>query len=198
MDWLNTIDELNNQQIKDKATRDEILRNIESCNTKLEDITNKDAHYTNTIDCLLSISEYSRASVQEHFEKFVTYILQYVFGDDYSFKVIWNTGAKNTTVDFVVVTPTDEGILAVDPKSGKGGGVCDVVSFGLRLAFLTKLNNRSPILLDESFSQLSKTYIPNVASLFKDINEKFGYQIIFITHQVGTDFTENCDQLITL
>lgn len=206
MTWLDDIELIKNKNITDKATRDEISRSIGSFNNRLSDISNSLDIYSKTMECLLEISEYSRKSVQEHFEKFVTYILQYVLGSDYSFHVVWTTGAKNTQVDFLVRSPDpyakppykEEDFILVNPISGKGGGVCDVVAFGLRLAFLTLLKNKAPILLDESFSQLSKSYIPNVSTLLRDVNDKFGYQIIFITHARDTQFTENADYLLTL
>lgn len=206
MSVFDIYNQLKTQNITDKATKAEILRNIDICNKKLADMEDNADLLDKSMQCLLSLSEYSRSSVKNHFEKFVTYILQYVFGENYSFEIDWITGAKTTTVNLLVKAPPTyakppydkESFIAIDPVNGKGGGVCDVVAFGLRLAFLTLLKNKAPIFLDESFSQISKSYIPDVSALLHDVNDKFGYQIIFITHYRDSSFTEDADYLLTL
>lgn len=173
---------------------DNLIKKFES---ELEDMDTKLNLFTEAQAFMLTASEKSRRTITEHFEGYVTFILQYVLGSDYKFIVEWSTGTKTPSVDFIVETGyKDGGRLPADAEDSKGGGVKDVVGVALRIALLALLHNNNTIILDETFSQLSEKYKFNAATLLKELSSKFGFQFIFITHD--NTFVENADAVFSV
>jgi DNA repair exonuclease SbcCD ATPase subunit len=72
----------------------------------------------------------------------------------------------------------------LDPVQSVGGGILDVVTFGLRLACLALMRPRPAqvLILDEPFRFLSEQYRENVKRLMVELSEELGIQIILVTH----------------
>lgn len=116
----------------------------------------------------------------ESVERLVTYGLQTIFDDQH--------------LQFKIEVQNKRGVQWMEPKlvqSGVeapildafGGGPASVVAFLLRLMVCRRLNLAPVLLLDESFSMVSRQYVPNVAKLLHELAEKFGFTIILVTHQ---------------
>lgn len=190
---------INNFDIKLDGIFSELDHNIYNINKEINKIASNIDLYEKTRDFLLLVSEYSRKRIKEHFEKYVTFILQFVLGEDYRFIIEWSTTTKTPSVDFLVETSYCNGDkLSVSAEDSKGGGICDVVSFALRIAFLTLLNNNSTIFLDETFSQLSDGNLFNTSILLKELSNKFGFQFMFVTHSVNSPFVDNADSVFSV
>ena len=111
----------------------------------------------------------------------VTHCLKAVFGEGaYVFKIDFRRERGKTSAHLLLVR---EG-LEIDALDAAGGGVVDVVSFGLRLAtlLLARPKRRQLLVLDESFKMLSREYIPKVRDLLLALSQDLGVQIIMVTH----------------
>lgn len=81
------------------------------------------------------------------------------------------------------ITVRDEQEPAAD-LNVHGGGVADVVSLALRVAFLEVARPMvpGPLVLDEPAQQVSHRFLSRVARLLKGFSDSFGRQLIVTTH----------------
>lgn len=73
----------------------------------------------------------------------------------------------------------------VDPTEEDGGGVVDVASFSLRLATWSLGKTAPVILFDEPFKMLSNDLAEKISDIMREISDKLGLQIIFVSHNIG-------------
>lgn len=126
-------------------------------------------------------SDFARQQAKSRIEEIVTSALTVVFGKDYKFQLSLEIRANRPEVDYWLES---EGIVTQlkPPDYDRGGGVADVVSLALRLAVAELSEVKGPIFLDEVGKHVSAEYAPNVAYFLKEYSQKFGRQMILITH----------------
>ena len=126
-------------------------------------------------------SEFARQQAKSRIEEIVTSALTVVFGKAYKFRLSLEVRSNRPEVDYWLES---EGIVTQlkPPDYDRGGGVADVVSLALRLAVTELSEVRGPVFLDEVGKHVSAEYAPNVAYFLKEYSEKFGRQMILITH----------------
>lgn len=118
----------------------------------------------------------------------VTEALQSVFGDEYFFKIYFEI--KRGKTEAVIKLEKDGNEL--DLLTGSGGGVCDIVSYALRLAcFLITIPQPDKVLLlDEPALGISARYRGLFADFIEAMSDKLGFQFIMVTHseeyQIGS------------
>ena len=119
---------------------------------------------------------------QERISNVVTRCLTAVFPDSkYKFRLVFEEKRNQTEARCVL---TDASGNEYDPVESTGGGVMDVVAFGLRLACLM-LQRPAPekiLILDEPARFLSKQYRGNFVDLLDSLAKELGVQIIAVTH----------------
>jgi hypothetical protein len=131
---------------------------------------------------LSKVSEESLKSV----EATITYGLRVVF-DDHPLTFKFQSGMARGG-------PTLEPVLQFEGVEQPildafGGGPATVVAFLLRLLVCHRLGLYPLILLDETFSMVSRQYVPNVAKLLRELSEQMGFTFVLVTHQ--SDFVEH-------
>ncbi len=123
-----------------------------------------------------------QSQCQERIGSIVTRCLETIFGESkYTFKLIFEEKRNQTEARCVLL---DSEGNEYDPIASTGGGVMDVVAFGLRLACLM-LQKPAPakvLLLDEPFRFLSREYRPAMLALLDSLAEELGMQFIMVTH----------------
>lgn len=126
----------------------------------------------------------ARESACRQIELLVTQFLRAVFGPDYSFRIDMTERAGRAEADFYVVSNSGGEQIATKPQDARGGGVVDVISLGLRIAMLQTYRPplAGPLLADEPAKHVSEDLIQSVAHLLKMVSDKFGRQIIMVTH----------------
>ncbi|WP_371380865.1 hypothetical protein [Sporomusa aerivorans] len=126
-------------------------------------------------------SDFARQQAKSRIEEIVTSALSVVFGKDYKFQLSLEVRANRPEVDYWLES---EGIVTQlkPPDYDRGGGVADVVSLALRLAVAELSEVKGPLFLDEIGKHVSAEYAPNVAYFLKEYSQKFGRQMILITH----------------
>lgn len=77
-----------------------------------------------------------------------------------------------------------------DIYKGNGGSVANIVSAGLRLIALSRLNHRKFIVLDEPDCWLEASHIPLFAKVIGEIATKLKIQTILISHHPWTYFQD--------
>ncbi|MBC7087303.1 MAG: ATPase [Tissierellales bacterium] len=129
-------------------------------------------------------SEYARLQAKKQIELIVTKCLQYIFESDVKFEIEIEELRNKPSAEFYVINETDDFTLKTKPELSRGGGVVDIVSLALRIAFLQihKPSIEGPLVLDEPAKHVSEDYIYNLGEFMKETSEMFQRQIIMVTH----------------
>ncbi|MBE0466984.1 MAG: metallophosphoesterase [Candidatus Desulforudis sp.] len=114
----------------------------------------------------------------------VNQALRTVFEAPPEFKIRWYAEGAAPRAEFTVVTEFGGGDLSEAAPTAWGGGVIDVISLALRVAFLELVRPplSGPLVLDEPVKQVSSRFASHVARLLKVFADSFGRQIIVATH----------------
>lgn len=115
-------------------------------------------------------------------EDTTTTVLQYVFGESISCSIELGTHQSKPSANIYINTMTEKGIIKREPQNSCGGGIVDIVSIALRIAYKRLLNINGPIILDEPGKHVSKEYSLKLAEFLQFISNKLNTQIIFVTH----------------
>jgi chromosome segregation ATPase len=133
---------------------------------------------------LASISEERQKEAQVKIESLVTQGLQKIFGPEWSFHVVPSVKGKTPIVEFKVRTSLSNGsVLETSVVDSRGAGLASVVGFLLRLVLLLLSKKASVLILDETFANLSDSYIPRLIEFIREVVDKTNLQIIMVTHE---------------
>ncbi|MDO5755369.1 MAG: ATPase [Tissierellia bacterium] len=129
-------------------------------------------------------SEFARGQTKKEIESLVTSCLATVFHSNIRFEIELGELRGKTAANFYIVDEYEGNEYRYDAKDSRGGGVVDIVSLSLRLAYLLKIRPpvKGPLILDEPAKHLSEDFIFNIANFLKMISEDFNLQIIMISH----------------
>jgi DNA repair exonuclease SbcCD ATPase subunit len=130
--------------------------------------------------------------VKEYLDNLVSMALKSVLEDPYQFEAIFETKHNETECRLIFKRDGDER----DPMDSTGGGAVDVAAFALRVAMQRMICNRSSILLDEPFRNVSADRHPFVVDLLETVSKKLSLQLIMITHRKR--LTDRADKVITI
>lgn len=133
---------------------------------------------------LQKTSEYARNQAKVQVESLVTKCLQYIFETNIEFLIEIEEQRGKANAEFYVINELDDITIKTKPELSRGGGVVDIVSLALRIAFLQthKPKIQGPLILDEPGKHVSNEYIFNVAEFLNQTSELFNRQIIMVTH----------------
>lgn len=158
-----------------KRLREEAQQELASCKEE-EELLQK-------VSTLLQVAgEYAREQARRQLELIVSQALQYVFGNQISFEVEMGISKGRPEGEFYVNSRYGDVQIRTRPQDARGGGVVDVVSLALRIAFAELAHVDGPIFLDEPGKHVSAEYSPHVAGFLKEMSEAFSRQIVLITH----------------
>lgn len=129
-------------------------------------------------------SEFAREQAKSQVESLVTKCLQFIFDSDIQFLIEIEELRGKANAEFYVVNQLEDSVIKTKPELSRGGGVVDIVSLALRIAFLQthKPKIEGPLILDEPAKHVSDEFIYNVAEFLRQTSELFNRQIIMITH----------------
>lgn len=188
---IKNIEELNNYLIeinsfiaKEQGKKEKLLEQIEE-NRKLINNIQKELELIEKVGVLLqSTSEFARNQAKIQTENLVTNCLQFIFENNIEFEIEIEELYGKPNAEFYVITKTDDITIKTKPELARGGGVVDIISLALRIAFLEihKPQIEGPLILDEPAKHVSEDYIFNVADFLKKAAEMFERQIIMVTH----------------
>jgi len=145
---------------------------------------------------VIKIGDKTRKEIKDFIEDTVTFAIQTVYGEEYSFVTQFNYDKRD---QFEIQWFIDRnGILLEPRKDTISGGLTDVTAFSLRLV-IHALEEPDPapiLIMDEPFKNVSKRYIPSVSKMIKEISELLKLQIIMCSHT--DELIEQADNIIYL
>lgn len=162
------------QQVILKANADQIAEDLGLVRTRKDD--QEEAREIMSVVGILS-----QTKTKQVIEELVTDVLQGVFGPDYKF-IIEDVVARNKPeMNFYV----EKGGKKRDLKHEKGGSVCVLVAFALRviLCAIAARKIRPTIILDEPLKDSSKDKLDFLATMVKQVSSLLKIQFIIITHE---------------
>jgi len=127
---------------------------------------------------LQTAAEKTQEKIEIHLSSIVTLALETVFREPYKFITKFVSRRGKTECDLML----EKNDVQMSPEFSSGGGVMDVVSFALRIAYWKLEHTSSVIVLDEPFKMLSQDLVPRICEILKMISKSFGIQLIIVTH----------------
>lgn len=169
---------------RQEGMRDKVKEKLESNCERLYNIDKKIDLLEQVAILFQKTSVFAREQAKVQIESIVTKCLQYVFNTDIKFVIEIEELRNKANAEFYVITEADDTIIKTKPEQSRGGGIVDIVSLALRIAFLQihKPPIDGPLLLDEPAKHVSNEYIYNVGDFLQQTSEMFNRQIIMVTH----------------
>jgi DNA repair exonuclease SbcCD ATPase subunit len=151
-----------------------------------ENVRSAETSLKNLQECgviLNSLTTASQQVLKDRLEGIVTYALSRVFEREFKFIVEFRQSRANVIVEFKLASE-ETAWEPVSLQDGRGGGVCEIVGFIMRLVFLMYLKSqqRQIMVLDEPFGWVSAQYVDNLMELIRELALKTGLQFIIVTH----------------
>ena len=187
------LEQINSKLNIEKGKLQVISQNFE--NTKKE--LDKEIKYEDLLTkvILLFQKTYAREQSKRQVEDLVTRCLQFIFETDIEFLIELSEKRSVPNAEFYVRSNYDEGYsIRTKPELERGGGVVDIISIALRIAFiqLHKPVLQGPIILDEPGKHVSEDYIFNLGDFLSKSSSLFKRQIIMVTH--NAHLAQICDK----
>jgi DNA repair exonuclease SbcCD ATPase subunit len=130
---------------------------------------------------LQDVSKEVEALVHRQISKIVSKCLKAIWGElAYEFEIVFVSKRGKTEAEIYFKRDGHQ----LDPLDATGGGVVDVAAFALRLASLSLIvpRQRTILVLDEPFKNVSVDLRPKVAAMLQLIAEELGFQFVISTH----------------
>jgi len=169
---------------REEGKKEKIEEQLQSFNKKLEEIEQELELLEKVMILYQKTSSHAREQAKKQIEILVTKCLQYIFESNVEFVIELDELRNKANAEFYVISDIDGLVIKTRPELSRGGGVVDIVSLALRIAFLqiNKPPIDGPLILDEPVKHVSEDYIFNVGNFLKQTSEMFSRQIIMITH----------------
>jgi DNA repair exonuclease SbcCD ATPase subunit len=129
-------------------------------------------------ELIQAVSTRTQSQLKIHIEEIVNLCLHTCFSDRYTFKLEFVARRNRTEADIVLMR---DGVPA-DPIMSSGGGLCDILSLGLRMASWSLGKTQNVICLDEALKYLSPSLHKQAGLILRRIAEELKLQVIFVTH----------------
>lgn len=180
----NDIDSLKDYLSRQEGMRDKLSEKLKLNSDRLQSIDQKINLLEQVTILFQKTSVFARNQAKDQIESIVTKCLQYVFNTDIKFVIEIEELRNKANAEFYIISEADDVIIKTKPEQSRGGGVVDIVSLALRIAFLQihKPPIDGPLLLDEPAKHVSNEYIYNVGDFLQQTSEMFNRQIIMVTH----------------
>lgn len=178
------LDQIKNFALREHGKRDKLLEQLHENKIQIEEIILDQELLEKVVILFQKTSEFARLQAKKQIETLVTKCLQYVLETDIEFVIELDELRGKANAEFYVVNSTEDMIIKTKPELSRGGGVVDIISLALRIAFLQihKPRIEGPLILDEPAKHLSEEYVFNVGEFLKQTSEMFNRQIIMVTH----------------
>lgn len=173
-----------NKYYEDLGEKKSIENNIKRLEENLKKINNKSEDLILVDTLLKETADFSRLQSSKEIESIVTSCLDLVFNSKMEFKIELSQLRGKNSAEFFIIEMDEDKKYTYKIEDTRGGGVIDILSLALRIAFILKIYPpvKGPIVLDEPAKHVSDDYIFNIADFIKKISEEFDKQIIIISH----------------
>ena len=129
------------------------------------------------------VQKITKDKAKETFEKLVTYALRFICQEDCQFEI--ELGKRGNLPEAYFKIHTEEFEEYHDITTCNAGGKVNILSLAMRVVLLELKRPKieGPLLLDETFTNLSVGYLPMASKFLDIISEKINRQIIMVTHK---------------
>lgn len=179
------LSKLNNKILSDEGKIEILNDQLEKIEKKLKDKEKYSEVLTQVSLLFQKTSEFAREQSKRQIEDTVTKCLQFIFETDIEFLIELSEARSVPIAEFYVQSNYSEGYsIKTKPEIARGGGVVDIISLALRIAFLQQNQPilSGPLILDEPGKHVSNDYIFNLGEFLKQSSNIFNRQIIMVTH----------------
>lgn len=179
------LSKLNNKILSDEGKIEILNDQLKKIEKKLEDKEKYSEVLTQVSLLFQKTSEFAREQSKRQIEDTVTKCLQFIFETDIEFLIELSEARSVPIADFFVQSNYSEAYsIKTKPEIARGGGVVDIISLALRIAFLQQNQPilSGPLILDEPGKHVSNDYIFNLGEFLKQSSNIFNRQIIMVTH----------------
>lgn len=170
-------------------SREKDIEDLEKQKTQLENLKIDKLIYDKSSLLLKAQAAETREATIGTIEELISQGLQSIYGFDYGFSFKYNEKAieKGERGAFNITPSVTSGLgdnKITTSISARGGGLKEVISVLLRLAFLKFYKHSGTIVLDETWASLSAdTKMDNLIEFMDHYIKETDIQIIFITHR---------------
>lgn len=189
------LEQINSKLNIEKGKLQVISQNFENTKKELDKEIKYEDLLTKVILLFQKTATYAREQSKRQVEDLVTRCLQFIFETDIEFLIELSEKRSVPNAEFYVRSNYDEGYsIITKPELERGGGVVDIISIALRIAFiqLHKPVLQGPIILDEPGKHVSEDYIFNLGDFLSKSSTLFKRQIIMVTH--NAHLAQICDK----
>lgn len=184
-DLDNKLSELNNKILNDEGKVEILKDQLDKVELKLSEKEKYSDILTQVSILFQKTSEFAREQSKRQIEDTVTKCLQFILETDIEFLIELSESRSVPVAEFFVQSNYPEGYsIKTKPEIARGGGVVDIISLALRIAFLQQNQPllSGPLILDEPGKHVSNDYIFNLGEFLKRSSGIFNRQIIMVTH----------------
>lgn len=189
------LNKLNNKILSDEGKIEILSDQLEKTEKVLKDKEKYIDVLTKVALLFQKTSEFAREQSKRQIEDTVTKCLQFIFETDIEFIIELSESRSVPIAEFFVQSNYPEGYsVKTKPEIARGGGVVDIISLALRIAFLQQNQPKfsGPLILDEPGKHVSNDYIFNLGEFLKKSSNLFDRQIIMVTH--NPHLSQICDK----
>lgn len=179
---------------RQEGIRDSIKEQIEKKKGEIREVEGEETKLNGVVFLLQKAADFSRNQATHQIEDIVTQSIAYIMQNSSRFIVDLSEKRGLSIAEFFVESDYGDYKVKTKPELSRGGGVVDIVSLALRIAFLENHRPKmdGPLFLDEPGKHISDDYIFNMGEFLKECSRLFSRQIIMVTHN---DYLTNiCDK----
>lgn len=122
----------------------------------------------------------------EHINKVTKFInegLEQIFYDKtYELEIVIEDKRNQKQANLFLLESTSHGKIKSSLRDGVGGGILTIIGFLLQIYYIKYYDLVPIIFLDETFTQLSSRYVPNLKQFMAILSKDLNFIFIFITH----------------
>lgn len=154
------------------------------------------ALYKKSAAVMAIVQEITKEKAKITFEKLVTYAMRFICQEEFDFEIEFGKRGNLPEANFKIKTADFKDYH--DIKNTNSGGIINILALAMRIVLLELKRPRieGPLILDESFTNLSEGYLARASEFLNVICDKIGRQIIMVTHK--KEFIENEVNLIKI
>jgi len=178
-DIIRDVVKAENQFVKDRAKEELLITDWQKSQAKLSTLKEKGINLLKVQALFQKAAEMTQKQLEFHISGLVSTALAAVWDDPYEFKVEFIQRRGKTEADLWLIRNGSK----IKPLDASGGGVVDILSIALRMAFWSLTKETRPLLiLDEPFKHLSNNLQSKASAMLRMISKKLKLQILMISH----------------
>ena len=150
---------------------------------KLKNLIKEEHQYEKAVELMKSIIEGMSQSQIRHLEELINSALTTIFFDRTYYVELVVTELRNTNnLQIILSEVNDDGQFIKTKLEDNGYGVKSIIGFILQVYYILYHKQYPILFMDESFTNLSKQYLPYLKTLINDLAEKYNFIFVLVTH----------------